>query len=206
MRLSLPLGLLLCAALVACETDKVDIPWAKSGAREAKKIKEKMPVVGDIKVEGAELSCSDTSHAADPLIDTCVTGTLRCGDIIEGNTTGGPKGWSDDFYRAHYCLPLPQHYTGPERIYRLDVPADTRMEARLESPCADLDLFALVWQDNSTCPHADHIATECEADDRGAGGKVQVMTDRNPKTLLIGVDGKQGATGVFRLQVTCEKL
>lgn len=198
---------LWCAGcdLPGVDADKLPLPWKHTASRDAEKLKRELPRLRDVKVEGAELRCEDRSRAAEPLADGCVTAELACGQIVEGHTEGGQSLWSDAFYRAHYCLPLPERYTGPERLYRLRVPADTRVKARLESPCADLDLFALIWSDD-TCPTVDHLATECEADDHAGGGEVQVVTDRNPKTLLIGVDGKAGATGPFRLQVLCDSL
>lgn len=202
---TLPLVLLLGCALPEDLAEQLPAPFRHTVSADKDKLDRQLPRLREVTVEGPQIQCTDTSHTQDPLIDGCVTAELACGQIVEGHTQGGQAAWGDDFYRAHYCLPLPQRYTGPERLYRVKIAADTRVEVLLESPCADLDLFALIWGQDS-CPTTEHLATECEADEHPGGGRVQVITDRNPKTLLVGVEGKQGATGPFRLQVRCESL
>ena len=59
------------------------------------------------------------------------------------------------------------------------------------------------WDENR-CPtvkHAPAIQKECEMDTRSGGGTLRLTTVKNAQTYLIAVDGKQGASGNFRLTV-----
>ncbi|MCB9766268.1 MAG: hypothetical protein H6739_41215 [Alphaproteobacteria bacterium] len=154
--------------------------------------------------ESLDRACDDDALSEVPVSANCVSGTLSCGGSVEGHLKGGENHWDDDFYRGKYCTPLPQKYDGPERVYRFDVPAEHLVQVELISPCEDLDLFAMVWSDTSRCPREEHLVSECEADVTSGGGKVTIYTDRNPKTYLVGVDGKHGATGPFKLVARCK--
>lgn len=148
--------------------------------------------------------CKDRSRANQALVSDCVTATIRCGETIQGDTEGGRSRWGGPFYREKFCLPMPDAYAGPERVYRLELPANQLAEVRLESPCADLDLFAVSWPEKGRCPDSDHLVAECDASARADDDRVRLYTDHNPRGFLIAVDGKGGDTAPFSLAVTCQ--
>ncbi|MCB9741626.1 MAG: hypothetical protein H6741_01850 [Alphaproteobacteria bacterium] len=149
-------------------------------------------------------TCDDKKHEEDPVTAGCFTETIGCDAHVEGHTAGGVNNWEGLFYRRHYCTPMPADYSGTERVYRFEMPANTLAEVELVSPCADLDLFVIVWPDTDRCPTAEHLVSECEADVKPGGGKVQLFTDRHAKTYLIGVEGKGAVDGAFRVNTRCK--
>ena len=133
----------------------------------------------------------------------CSTAALRCGQTLRGHTRGGARGFDGGNYERWYCAPGVKQYTGPERVYRLDLPAQTTADIRLESPCADLDLFAMVWTDDSRCPSS-HPINNCEADVHRGGGQVHIENVKNALGWLVVVEGKAGELAPFELSVACE--
>ncbi len=137
---------------------------------------------------------------------SCVTGKLWCGATVEGTTLGGHHDWDGDFYNAKFCTPGGD-YSGPERVYALDVPEYTSAIVELQSDCVDLDLFAFAFTWSSgDCPGMDHNIPNCDSNVASGGGEIELQTFQNPGAYLIGVDGKNGESGTFRLTVRCEDL
>ena len=147
--------------------------------------------------------CEDRSLSVQPVVNQCTTGEIQCGEIVHGDTQGGLSQYSNNFYRQKYCVPLPDNYSGPERVYHMYIPADNLVEVELYSPCADLDLFAMVWSEEDRCPTVDHNVSECEAGIRRGGDRIKLFTDHNPKNFLVVVDGKLGVEAPFALEVRC---
>lgn len=167
---------------------------ASSGASPMNLLKPKM-----------DQTCDEEKHKEAAVTAGCFTDTIGCDAHVEGHTEGGVNNWEGLFYRRHYCTPLPGDYSGTERVYRFEMPANTLADIELVSPCADLDLFVIVWPDTDRCPREDHLISECESDVKPGGGKVSLFTDHHPKTYLIGVDGKAAANGAFRINTKCRK-
>ena len=136
---------------------------------------------------------------------TGVIGTLACGDVVEGNTSVGNSVWNDQFYvHAAYCTPAVHYYDqAPEVIYRIEVPPNHEATVQLDSNCVDLDVSMVAWQDTTSVPHDKHSIAECQMDDSTGGGTVRGTAVDKPYTYLVGVDGKKGAIGNYRLTVTC---
>ncbi len=136
---------------------------------------------------------------------TGVVGTLSCGDVVEGNTSVGNSIWNDQFYvHSAYCTPAVHYYDqAPEVIYRLQVPPNNEATVRLDSNCVDLDVSMVAWQDQQTVPNDKHSIAECQMDDSSGSGTVLGTAVDKPYTYLVGVDGKKGAVGNYRLTVTC---
>jgi len=149
------------------------------------------------------LDCDSTYDQPTP--DRCLSGTIKCGDTIEGTTEGGQSLWDDAFYSAKFCMPAGNRHHGAERVYRLDVPESQDVRIKLQSDCVDLDVVAVAWAYDGSCPTEAHIVNECEGDDHEGGGRIRINTFR-ARTYLVGVDGKDGATGPFRLSVACTDL
>lgn len=155
-------------------------------------------------VAGPGLDCEAPRSTAAPV--GCLSGEIRCGQTIEATTEGADARWDDSFYRKKMCFAKGDDHSGPERVYLLRLPEYTRAELKLESNCADLDLVAMAWQYEGTCPDMEHSVNECDADiDRG-GGRMIVDVFQNARTYLVAVDGKAAATGAFRLTVECADI
>jgi len=136
----------------------------------------------------------------------CISGALACGSTLSGTTLGGDSAWDDKFYATEFCFPTGGHHSGAERVYTLTAPANTQVTINLRSDCVDLDLIALAWDYEGTCPTYKHLVPECEADSkRGGNGtiKIQAFAERQ---YLVAVDGKRGAVGPFTLSVACTPL
>lgn len=139
---------------------------------------------------------------------SCVAGRIRCGDIIEGHSNAGSKRWNDTFYRGAKCVPTNNGYgQAPEMTYRLKLKPNTEAIVTLVSDCADLDVFGFRWEEKGTCPSNRHYERilECEMDATKRGGKIKLNSVTKPVTYLVGVDGKKGAVGNYRLSVECRQ-
>jgi hypothetical protein len=125
---------------------------------------------------------------------------------IEGTTKGGAKLMGDDFYQKAACTPARTYFfrDSPEAMYQLQIAPNTLAEIRLDSNCADLDPFAYRW-DRSAPPSVQHarVSDSCEMDTDVGDGKITITTTKNEQSYLIGVDGKEGAEGNFRLTIVC---
>jgi len=148
--------------------------------------------------------CDTTEGIDAPLVDDCITADVSCGDTITGHTTGGAKGWNEDFYLAHYCMPMPKSYEGSERVYRLVAPADSTIRVELDSPCGDLDLFLVHWSGRG-CPTKAHTVGTCDSDVSNGDGQIELYQDRTPRTYLVAVDGKGDVEAPFTLNVSCHE-
>jgi hypothetical protein len=154
----------------------------------------------------AQMDCESTIPTQRPT--SCVAGRIACGDIVEGYSGAGDKRWNDTFWRGNRCTTIAGGYgKAPEMTYRLKLPPNTRAVVKLVSDCVDLDVFGMRWEEKGTCPanrHAERIA-ECEMDDSPRGGAISLNSTTKPITYLVGVDGKKGAIGNYRLSVQCQK-
>ncbi len=138
----------------------------------------------------------------------CVAGRIACGDIVEGHSGAGEGRWSDTFYGGAKCVPRKHRYdASPEMTYRFKLQPNTEAIVELVSDCADLDVFGFRWEEKGTCPSDRHYERipECEMDDSPRGGRIKLTAVNKPVTYLVGVDGKRGAVGNYRLSVTCRQ-
>jgi hypothetical protein len=136
----------------------------------------------------------------------CTTGSLSCGAVVEANNKHGNKLWDDDFYQQARCTPERNDYEdSPEVVWALEVPPNTQADIRLDSNCADLDVIAAYWVDTEHCPTSSHAhrINECEMETKRGSGKLRLTTVDKAQVYLVGVDGKHGETGNFRLTVEC---
>lgn len=176
------------------------------GCREAQQAVEKVrraAVSAKEEVTTPSLPC-DAAVPSDPPRG-CLTSTLQCGDVVEGTLDGGQANWNDDFYAGIFCFPAGDDRSGPERVYRLDAPANQDITIKLQSDCVDLDLAVLAWQYEGTCPTVNHLIPECEGENRTGGDVVRLNTFK-ARDYLVAVEGKHGKTGPFRLTVQCAPL
>jgi hypothetical protein len=141
-----------------------------------------------------------------PPHEDCISKRLACGDTVKSTTAGSVSTYGDEFYRAKYCLPSLGGYSGPDRIYLFELPAQTTADIYLDGDCADLDLFAFRWSFEGKCPGMGHPITECEADGGKKGsGHVHVESVTRAAQYYVVVDGKDGVTAPFALTVECAR-
>lgn len=136
----------------------------------------------------------------------CISGELRCGDTVEGTTVGGESNWDDKYYATEFCFPGGDDHGGPERAYLLHAPAYSSIRITLQSDCVDLDIAAMAFNYEGRCPTSQNSIPECEGDAHRGGGTVLLQNFNNPRTYIVGVDGKGRETGPFRLTVECEAI
>lgn len=137
----------------------------------------------------------------------CVTAEVSCGETIIGHTRGGIQRFDTRFYEAMFCTPATtNHDGGDERVYVLELPEPrTRALVYLDTPCADLDLGAVLYN-SDYCPSKSSTINRCEMT-RKPGTKremVDLWNDVPSKWYLI-VEGVGDEEGAFALTVQCEK-
>lgn len=135
----------------------------------------------------------------------CLSGILQCGGTIEGTNKGGEKNYDDEFYANKFCFPAGDDRSGPERVFLFKAPANQDIELKLQSDCVDLDLVAIAWNYDGTCPTSNHLTPECEAQNHAGSDRVRLNTFKERDYIVI-VEGKRGAVGTFRLSADCAPL
>lgn len=151
--------------------------------------------------------CDDLDRGGPVNGPGCITADIKCGDSIVGHTQGGTDNFDTKFYEKKFCTPATtDHNGGDERVYRLQMPdGDWTANVFLETPCADLDLAAMVFDGAEDCPTIQDDVPRCEMwpKRRGKPEKVRLVSQRKT-TWLIVVEGKGDEEGAFALHVECE--
>lgn len=135
----------------------------------------------------------------------CVTSRISCGETIVGHTGGGVRRFDTKFYEKKFCWPATEdHDGGEERVYRLDMPdGEWHAFVWLDTPCADLDLFALKWNGDD-CPTMGHNVAQCEANLKAGARQERVdLVHQGQATWFLVVEGKRDEEGPFALHVQC---
>ncbi len=141
-----------------------------------------------------------------PVTSDCVTAEVQCGETIVGHTIGGVRRYDSDFYQENFCTPaLTNHDGGEERIYRLHVPdGDWTAFVTLDTPCADLDMGAMKWQSDETCPPSNAVITHCDMwPAKGTERERVTLSTQHETNWFIVVEGKNDEEGAFSLSVQC---
>jgi len=148
------------------------------------------------------LSDSSTAFTQSFLCDV----NQRAPFTIEGTTIKGQNLLHDDFFQQAKCTPARTHFyrNSPEAMYQLKMAPNTMAEIRLDTNCTDLDPFAFSWDRRSppTSKHASGIR-ECEMNTYDGDGTFKITTVDRPQTYILGVVGKDGMAGNFRLTIKC---
>lgn len=140
-----------------------------------------------------------------PAAKSCTIDTLSCGDVLEANARNQTSAFGDDFVVGKYCAPQRNSYEdSPDARWMLELPENTQADITLKSDCVDLDLFSVRWQSASKCPTAGTATGECEGSTRTGEDKIRITSVSRPEKHLVWVDGKEGRTGNFRLEVKCK--
>ncbi|MEY3213367.1 MAG: hypothetical protein RIT28_3848 [Pseudomonadota bacterium] len=147
------------------------------------------------------LDCDASYSTAAPGAGDCLTGALKCGDVITATTQGGSDVYDGDFYSAAKCFVPFTSYDGPERVYEVDLPADVVATISLSAPCSDHGIAFARWEDDSRCPNEDHTITSCEGKEDSSGAELTMWSDRESRYLLI-VDGASASP--FAVKIECQ--
>lgn len=153
--------------------------------------------------------CDQRLSDAPPGGPECVTDTIRCGDRVTGRTGGGSTDLDESLYDQWFCgYPYPSDYSGPERVYVLDLQGSNSVEVSLDSPCDEVDLLAIHWADDG-CPYDGVSIGECEDGWEDGDDHLTLFTDRSYRFLLVveprATSGRASDTN-FRLSVDCTPL
>lgn len=139
----------------------------------------------------------------------CATARISCDQQLIGHTVGGVDKFDTKFYEKKFCWPgTVDHDSGDERVYKLTMPpGEWRAFVTLHSPCADLDVVGIRW-DEPTCPDMSSMVRQCEM--KPATGTTSETIELTSQTFnglepswYIVVEGKGDAEGPFSLHVQC---
>ena len=156
----------------------------------------------------------DAWQNAPPEPRGCVNQPIYCNDEIESTTFGSTSKLGDDFYLQAGVTPRGHSYQeSGDVVYELLLPGDTDAVLSLDTPCADLDLFAMTYRDGSQqCPSSTTVFKESDFSQRrseleelkistGSLGREDRM--QGGRSYLVVIDGKSGQEGSYRLTVDC---
>ncbi|MCP4810596.1 MAG: hypothetical protein GY913_33065 [Proteobacteria bacterium] len=155
----------------------------------------------------SDLDCDAAYDTTAPSGPDCLTGTITCGQTIEGTTLGGSTVMDSDLYESAYCFVPFTDYDGPERAYELQLEADTTAYVTLEAPCGDLGFGLMRWSYEDTCPTGEeHGILDCNgqpSDSTSNTKEAQVWAEKDTR-FVLAVDGSAGGGAPFRITVECE--
>lgn len=148
---------------------------------------------------GAEVDC-DADYAID--LDTCTSGELSCGQTLFANNLGAPSALDGGNYSSFWACQVvgSGSYLGPERMFEFRHPGTGDVEVSLSSPCGDLDLFVMRWEDG--CVRDGYPVNECEGEIGPGGGRITIWNNE-PSRYLIVVDGPEGQTDNYAVGLDC---
>ncbi|MCK6503129.1 hypothetical protein L6R53_07000 [Myxococcota bacterium] len=163
------------------------------------------PVLEKVDEDYAEPSIPCDPPFQSPTARNGIVADITCDSEVEGNNATGTRLWGDTFYQKAFCTPERNQWdNGPEDIYRLKVPADLEATVTMVTDCAELDLVGVSWQERSV-PRTEHHSAinQCDMDIGRKGGKLRLNAVGKDWYYLVGVDGRNGETGNYRLKVKC---
>lgn len=144
----------------------------------------------------AELAAPEWSEA------TCrLPEALTCGGTVQSNTLGGPSELDGGDYQSFYCAQTGSSgYQGSEQHIAFRHPGTGTVELALDSPCEDLDLFVMRWDDDS-CVRSGLSIVECEG---GIGlSNVVELWNNEPATYVLVVESESGEPAPFAVSARC---
>lgn len=132
----------------------------------------------------------------------CVTAAISCGETVQGTIEGGSTAFDNQYEHAfEWCS---GHSTGdqtdgPERVYRLDVPANTRwVHPRL----ASCEAMQLLWyQTSEVCPSTRVNCSYVHVD--GGTDQEQDILLGDSGVIWFVVEQLSGEPANFALTVDC---
>ncbi len=153
--------------------------------------------------DGGETDCDDPPVGEAPTGPACLSGTLVCGGEISGTTNGGDADLAGDTYQSWYCtIATANDYKGPERAYAFTHPGTGTVRFNLTTPCDDLDMMVVRWEDEGDCPQPGYSVRECEDAISGSPRTTTVWHNEVSRYLIL-IDGDDSAGAPFTLSATC---
>ena len=148
--------------------------------------------------------CNDMIDGGELHGPDCATDVIACGQTIRGHTRGGVNRYDTRFHEQFQCWPATRNKdSGDERVYRLEMPADTRAYVTLDTPCADLDATMIKLQTNE-CPKSNSLIRQCHSLPKdGTTREVMYVEWDKPSVWWIVVEGRSEEEGAFALSVQC---
>jgi hypothetical protein len=153
--------------------------------------------------DGKDDDCNGLVDCRDPACATspaCTSGgpcqgatPLACNSTVTGSTDGGPTRLA-----RYACDPWLE--LGAEAYYRLTPTASGQVTAKLSGLGTDLDLVVLRATASGAC---DPTSGGCLASSSTSGPEQVTFTVTAAQPYYLVVDGYNGASGAFTLQVTC---
>lgn len=152
--------------------------------------------------------CKDLTDGGPVKGPDCVTGEIKCGQTIIGATQGGlsDNHFSTRFYEKFFCTPATTHHDGgSERVYHFHAPpGKKRLWFTLDTPCTDLDMAVMRWDDTQKCPTLDSNVVDCDMWPKdGTKREVVDMTSTGESDWLVVVEGKDNNEGAFAVTAQC---
>lgn len=142
-------------------------------------------------------ACDESIVPGDIVGPDCLSGTLACGETVTNTTEGGEPSLHGGDYQSWYCMTSEDtDWTGNERMYEFLHPGTGSITVSLSSPCGDLQLIAMAWSDEESCPYPGVAVLECEAD----SASLEIWNNSQTRYVLI-IDGESDQP--FSLGVTC---
>ncbi|MFT7519590.1 MAG: hypothetical protein ACI9MC_001732 [Kiritimatiellia bacterium] len=139
--------------------------------------------------------------------EECVSEVIECDDIIFGTTSGGNDFYDFRDYEGMQCMGRwgqgDADFSGPERGFYYELPADSHAEFEIWSPCG-LVKASVINHPSDTCPWLG----SCTSGPRLADDDDHfVMKDdaiRNPLTSFLLIESVEGKELNFKVHMTCK--
>lgn len=152
-------------------------------------------------------NCQDLADGGPVAGPDCLTGEVRCGEVLYGHTLGGTTGaFTSRFYEKKACTPATtNHDGGGERAYALRMPdGEHHVDVWLDTPCADLDLAVMEVKDVTRCPVEQDYVARCDMWPKPSNKREHVeLSVQGATDFLVVVEGKKAQDGAFALTVLC---
>lgn len=145
----------------------------------------------------------------------CGTSFIQDGVPVLGTTVGGVSYFDSTHYEESewYCVTSARgDYDSLERVYMFTHPGEGHTcSVYLESPCADLDLFAVRYNPYTStppeCPAPEQLSIQCEySSNQGPGFDEEIpsLFENNQTMWMLIVDAPTPTDAWFRLTVECD--
>lgn len=144
-----------------------------------------------------------------PPIDECVSKEIECGQVLLDTTEGGTEILDAEGYQDWFCGTdvFYSDYDSPERIYNFEHPGDGSVTISLDTPCANLDLFAVMWvswaEDGVCLQNGSAGIYSCEHDTDNHDTAEITIWDNQVRNYFVIVDAPEPEEEPFQLTVTC---
>jgi hypothetical protein len=151
---------------------------------------------------GIDCDASVDNLSWDP--NTCQAAQLSCGDSIIATNVGAPTNLDGSVYASFWACAVvnTEAYAGGEQHFFFEHPGTGYIRIGLDSPCEDLDIFAMRWDGNS-CLQEGLSIVECDGEVSSGGGWFYIWNNQ-PSGYVIVVDGPSGQTGPYGVTLNCD--